>query len=113
MLFFLPSAIPSIPSTDLRALPDPLTTTTDLATAPPPPAVVFEPRGVTATDTAVFVIGVIPFLWATYSFFTRIIDGKPFGTGKDSVIIQGGEYGPKDSSGRRVLTAGAPLFGCL
>ena len=29
----------------------------------------FEPRGVTPLDTGVFVIGCIPFLWATWEFW--------------------------------------------
>mmetsp|Transcript_2376 Transcript_2376/g.6339 ORF Transcript_2376/g.6339 Transcript_2376/m.6339 type:complete len:128 (+) Transcript_2376:195-578(+) len=48
------------------------------------------PRGVTAQDSAVFVVGTVPFLWATVEFWTRIAKGKPFGTGKDSVVFDTG-----------------------
>ena len=54
----------------------------------------FEPRGVTAADTAVFLIGCVPFVWAGVEFWRRIAVGDPFGTGKDSVVIN-------DSSGNR------------
>ena len=54
----------------------------------------FEPRGVTPEDTIVFILGTIPFLWATVEFWSRIARGDSFGTGKDSVIIN-------DTSGNR------------
>ena len=66
------------------------------------PTVVFEPRGVTPQDTAVFAIGVIPFAWATWEFWRRIVGGESFGTGSDSVII-GEDLNPESSRGRRVL----------
>jgi len=47
----------------------------------------FEPRGITAQDTVVFVIGFIPFIWATNEFWRRIVAGESFGTGASSVII--------------------------
>ena len=47
----------------------------------------FEPRGVTAQDTGVFVIGCVPFVWATWEFWRRIAVGASFGTGKDSIVI--------------------------
>jgi hypothetical protein len=62
----------------------------------------FEPRGITAQDSAVFAVGVVPFLWATVEFWRRIAVGEPFGTGKDSVII-GEDANPDSSRGRRVL----------
>ena len=63
---------------------------------------VFEPRGITPQDTIVFVLGLVPFGWATVEFWRRIAVGDPFGTGKDSVII-GEDNNPDSSRGRRVL----------
>eukprot|EP00617_Octactis_speculum_P013884 CAMPEP_0185749366 /NCGR_PEP_ID=MMETSP1174-20130828/8074_1 /TAXON_ID=35687 /ORGANISM="Dictyocha speculum, Strain CCMP1381" /LENGTH=187 /DNA_ID=CAMNT_0028425443 /DNA_START=1 /DNA_END=564 /DNA_ORIENTATION=- len=63
---------------------------------------VMGPRGVTVQDSVVFVIGVVPFAWATWEFWRRIAVGAPFGTGKDSVII-GEDANPESSRGRRVL----------
>ena len=54
----------------------------------------FEPRGITPEDTVVFIIGSVPFVWATIEFWRRIAFGESFGTGKDSVIIN-------DTSGKR------------
>merc|ERR1711966_143010 len=60
-------------------------------TAQLPPGVtakpVFEPRGITQQDVAVFAVCCFPFLWATVEFWRRIAVGEPFGTGKDSVVI--------------------------
>lgn len=49
--------------------------------------VTFEPRGITKEDTVVFVIGTVPFVWATVEFWRRIAVGVGFGTGSDSVVI--------------------------
>lgn len=57
-------------------------------------------------NTIVFVIGLVPFLWATIEFWRRIAVGEPFGTGKDSVII-GEDLKPLSSRGRRTLGRGA------
>ena len=40
-----------------------------------PVAASFQPRGITPADTAVFVVSVIPFLWATIEFWRRIAVG--------------------------------------
>ena len=56
--------------------------------------ITFEPRGITPEDSVVFIIGCVPFLWATVEFWRRIAVGDSFGTGKDSVIIN-------DTSGKR------------
>lgn len=48
----------------------------------------FAPRGITSEDTAVFLIGMAPFVWATVEFWRRIAVGEPFGTTADSVIIR-------------------------
>ncbi|CAH0370936.1 unnamed protein product [Pelagomonas calceolata] len=71
----------------------------------------FEPRGVTPLDTGVFVIGCIPFLWATWEFWRRIAVGASFGTGKDAVVFDTGDDADDDQirrfGGRRVLGKGA------
>ncbi|KAL3776668.1 hypothetical protein ACHAW5_008699 [Stephanodiscus triporus] len=73
----------------------------------------------TTTNIIVFVIGIIPFLWATYEFWRRIAVGASFGTGSDSVIIPspfeddddvimiGEDDNPNSSRGRRTLDRGA------
>ncbi len=73
----------------------------------------------TTTNILVFVIGIIPFLWATYEFWRRIAVGASFGTGSDSVIIPspfaddddmimiGEDNNPNSSRGRRTLDRGA------
>jgi hypothetical protein len=71
----------------------------------------FEPRGVTALDTGVFVIGCIPFVWATWEFWRRIAVGASFGTGKDAIVFSTEEDPDEDQmrrfGGRRVLGNGA------
>ena len=71
----------------------------------------FEPRGVTALDTGVFVIGCIPFVWATWEFWRRIAVGASFGTGKDAVVFDTDADADEDQmrrfGGRRVLGKGA------
>ena len=47
-------------------------------------------------NVAVFVVGLVPFLWATYEFWRRIAFGESFGTGSDSVVI--GKEGDKVNS---------------
>ncbi|KAL7457368.1 hypothetical protein ACHAXS_000400 [Conticribra weissflogii] len=75
------------------------------------------------TALVVFIIGIVPFIWATYEFWRRIAFGEPFGTGSDSVVIPSpltgddaknsvfiGEDGnPTSSRGRRTLGKGALL----
>ena len=60
-----------------------------------------------STDVAVFVLGIIPFLWASFEFWRRIAVGLPFGTGSDSVVIVGEDNNPSSSRGRRTLGKGA------
>ena len=71
----------------------------------------FEPRGVTPLDTGVFVIGCIPFVWATWEFWRRIAVGASFGTGKDAIVFDTGDDADEDQvrrfGGRRVLGKGA------
>uniref|UniRef100_A0A7S2RJ33 Uncharacterized protein n=1 Tax=Eucampia antarctica TaxID=49252 RepID=A0A7S2RJ33_9STRA len=50
----------------------------------------------------IFILGCIPFAWATVEFWRRIAVGASFGTGKDSIII-GKEGVPNESRGRQVL----------
>mmetsp|Transcript_15194 Transcript_15194/g.27547 ORF Transcript_15194/g.27547 Transcript_15194/m.27547 type:complete len:228 (+) Transcript_15194:131-814(+) len=72
------------------------------------------------TTVIVFIIGIIPFLWATNEFWRRIAVGASFGTGSDSVVIPSpfekdeddlimiGEDGdPNSSRGRQTLDRGA------
>ena len=54
------------------------------------------------SDVWVFVVGCIPFIWATIEFWRRIAVGESFGTGSDSVVI-GEDNNPSSSRGRRVL----------
>lgn len=65
-------------------------------------SVVFEPRGITPEDTAIFVLGCVPFVWAGIEFWRRIAVGDPFGTGSDSVFINDSS-GNRPSPVRRVL----------
>ena len=71
----------------------------------------FEPRGVTPLDTGVFVIGCVPFVWATWEFWRRIAVGASFGTGKDAIVFDTGDDADDDQirrfGGRRVLGKGA------
>ena len=75
----------------------------------------FEPRGVTAVDSVVFVIGTVPFLWAAWEFWRRIAVGASFGTGADSIVIRDDDASdqvPDEDQvrrfgGRRVLGADA------
>jgi hypothetical protein len=73
------------------------------------------------TTIIVFIIGIIPFIWATYEFWRRIAVGATFGTGKDSVVIPspfdtddendlimiGEDNNPNSSRGRQTLDRGA------
>ena len=72
------------------------------------------------TTVIVFLIGIVPFLWATCEFWRRIAVGASFGTGSDSVIIPspfeenkderitiGEDNNPNSSRGRRTLDKGA------
>ena len=75
------------------------------------------------TTIIIFIIGIIPFIWATFEFWRRIAVGASFGTTSDSVVIPSpfdnddsdkndmitiGEDGnPMSSRGRRTLDRGA------
>ncbi|KAL7458765.1 hypothetical protein ACHAWC_010452 [Mediolabrus comicus] len=77
------------------------------------------------TTIVIFIIGIIPFIWATFEFWRRIAVGASFGTTSDSVVIPSpfddnnndsdnddmitiGEDGnPMSSRGRRTLDRGA------
>ena len=84
------------------------------ATTTLPSGYVYEPRGVTPQDSAVFVVGCVPFIWATWEFWRRIAVGASFGTGKDSIVIDP-TLDPVDedqirrNGGKRVLGQGALL----
>lgn len=64
-------------------------------------------------NVAIFIIGIIPFLWATYEFWSRIAVGASFGTGADSIQIRpstrtiGRDGEPLKSRGQQVLGDGA------
>ena len=58
-------------------------------------------------NVAIFIVGLIPFAWATVEFWRRIASGSSFGTGKDSVVIIGEDGDPSKSRGKRVLGDGA------
>ena len=58
----------------------------------------------------VFIIGVIPFVIATYEFWRRIAVGATFGTGNDSVVFPsaatiGEDNDPTSSRGKQILGA--------
>jgi hypothetical protein len=61
----------------------------------------------TNTDVWVFVIGIIPFAWATVEFWRRIAVGESFGTGKDRIYFIGTDGVPQGSRGRQTLDSGA------
>ena len=58
------------------------------------------------TTIVVFIIGVIPFIWATYEFWRRIAVGASFGTGSDSVIIPSPFDGGDGKDGNNLITIG-------
>ena len=70
---------------------------------PPPPSV--EPLSNTA-NVVVFIIGLIPFGWATVEFWRRIAVGATFGTGKDSVVIPKPQDVLLDDDGNPLITIG-------
>jgi len=111
-----PSTVSILPTAVLSELLD---TTFDLTSTPPPPVALptatIEGLSPT-TNTIVFVLGLIPFLWATYEFWSRIASGASFGTGADSIQIRPGnsdngtggtsigeDGNPSKSRGRKVL----------
>jgi hypothetical protein len=57
----------------------------------------------------VFVIGIVPFIIATYEFWRRIAISAPFGTGTDSVtfpnnsVVIGEDDAPASSRGKQLL----------
>jgi hypothetical protein len=58
----------------------------------------------------IFIIGIIPFIIATYEFWRRIAVGATFGTGKDSVVFPtttittiGEDNAPTSSRGKQIL----------
>jgi len=88
---FTPSTV--ITTTTTAAIADLLDTTTPdlevLSTPPPFPTTAVEGLSPTTT-TIVFALGLIPFIWATYEFWSRIAVGASFGTGADSITIRPG-----------------------
>ena len=76
----------------------------DVVQAPPPTQSV-EPLSNTA-NVVVFIIGLIPFGWATVEFWRRIAVGATFGTGKDSVVIPKPQDVLLDDEGNPLITIG-------
>lgn len=62
----------------------------------------FEPKSLYSLDTAIFLISIVPFGWATVEFWRRVSVGEAFGTGLDRVII-GEDSNPSSSRGPRIL----------
>jgi hypothetical protein len=98
--------LPGVPLADSL---DSLATTTTATIAA---ASTFEPSaaaGLSPTTTVVvFIVGVIPYIWATIEFWRRIAVGASFGTGSDSVVFSIGEDdNPESSRGKQVLGKGA------
>jgi hypothetical protein len=95
------------------------TTATMATTAAATSSGTFEPASASAaaaaaaglsptTTVVVFIVGVIPYLWATIEFWRRIAVGASFGTGSDSVVFSIGEDdNPESSRGKQVLGKGA------
>ena len=75
----------------------------DVVESPPPPSV--EPLSNTA-NVIVFIIGLIPFGWATVEFWRRIAVGATFGTGRDSVVIPKPQDVLLDDEGNPLITIG-------
>ena len=75
----------------------------DMAQPPSPPSV--EPLSNTA-NVVVFLIGLIPFGWATVEFWRRIAVGATFGTGRDSVVIPKPQDVLLDDDGSPLITIG-------
>jgi hypothetical protein len=108
-----------IASNNIALQPAQLTEAIDSTTAA---AVQIEQQDPTTT-IVIFIIGIIPFIWATIEFWRRIAVGASFGTTSDSVVIPSpfdnddgdkndmvtiGEDGnPMSSRGRRTLDRGA------
>ena len=72
----------------------------------PPTAMTFEPE-VRNSDVAVFVAGVVPFVWATGEFWRRVLKGEVFGTGRDSVRFDQPFNDNAERAGGRKLTSTA------
>ena len=98
----------------LLSSPDIITTSHDSSTSTISTPSTLPPSSIEGlsptTNTIVFLIGIVPFLWATYEFWSRIAVGASFGTGKDSIQIRpstttliGQEGNPRKSRGQQVL----------
>ena len=74
-------------------------------TQPPPAPPSVEPLSNTA-NVVVFLIGLVPFGWATVEFWRRIAVGATFGTGRDSVVIPKPQDVLLDDDGSPLITIG-------
>lgn len=63
------------------------------------------------TTLVVFIIGIIPFLWATVEFWRRIAFGESFGTTADSVVIPSPFDNNNDDSSRSEKNKGVLTIG--
>lgn len=97
-----------VPARDDRLLTTTTTTTTTLALGGEESSVLFvaEQLSLRNTNVWIFLVGLVPFGWATIEFWRRIAVGEPFGTSSDSIYI-GKDAAPNESRGRRVLDRGA------
>mmetsp|Transcript_22452 Transcript_22452/g.33253 ORF Transcript_22452/g.33253 Transcript_22452/m.33253 type:complete len:191 (-) Transcript_22452:124-696(-) len=93
-----------IASSETEAASTITTSATEQFTTSPP----IEGLSPTA-NIIIFIIGLIPFIWATYEFWSRIAVGASFGTGADSIQIRpsgttiGKDGDPLTSRGQQVL----------
>eukprot|EP00970_Alexandrium_tamarense_P016190 scaffold6254_cov172-Alexandrium_tamarense.AAC.2 len=63
------------------------------------------------TTLVVFIIGIIPFLWATVEFWRRIAFGESFGTTADSVVIPSPFDNNNDDNSRSEKNKGVLTIG--
>jgi hypothetical protein len=107
----LPVHLSSVDTTPMAGMATMMTSSliSTAATATATTATTFESTAALSPTTTVivFIIGVIPFGWATIEFWRRIAFGESFGTGADSIVIIGEDQDPESSRGRRVLGKGA------
>jgi hypothetical protein len=103
-------ALPGVPFAEADSLLDSVVTTTATTIASSAASIPFDPSAIQSPTTTwfVFIVGVIPFIWATIEFWRRIAVGASFGTGSDSVVFSIGEDdNPESSRGKQVLGKGA------
>ena len=66
-----------------------------------------------------FIIGLVPFVWATNEFWRRIVAGESFGAGSSSVIIdpdaeiEGSRFRGRSVLGKGAMRVAYALFGLV